>query len=120
MRLVGKRRRLMTSHDWARELQKTAEFLLSKPEVKLSSIPITSFYSYSDKTVFLDLVRALKPGKKKMDQFSINFYPQGTEYLQLSINRDLMCKRLNPEYECTPLLSKEEDAEMEETTNDRD
>jgi hypothetical protein len=104
---------MSTSHDWARELQETALFLLSKDEVEIGSIPITRFTIYSEKEPFLRLVRALKPGKKKTTQYYITFYPTGNKSLELAINRDSMCKRLNPEYECTPLLSKEEDAEME-------
>jgi len=107
---------MSTSHDWARELQKTAAFLLSKPEVDLKhSCPetICTFYGEIEKEGFLDLVRAIKPGKKHIGEYYVTFRPTGVVNLQLSINRDSICKRLNPVYECTPLLSKEEDAEME-------
>lgn len=103
---------MSTSHDWARELQKTAAFLLSKPEVEIGEIPKTRFYQYSSKENFLSLVRALKPGKKEINNYYINFFPSGAD-MELSVNRDLVCRRLNPEYECEPLLSQEEDAEME-------
>lgn len=103
---------MSTSHDWARELQKTAEFLLSKNEVEMGSLPKTKFYQYSNKEVFVKLVRALKPGKKVTGNYSVDFFPSGAN-IELSINRDLVCRKITPEYECVPLLSQEEDAEME-------
>lgn len=103
---------MSTSHDWARELQATAAFMLSKPEVEVGNIPETKGWFFSRKEVFLGLVRALKPGKKVMTSDYINFLPVGAR-IELTINRDALCRRLNPEYECEPLLSKEEDAEME-------
>lgn len=104
---------MSTSHDWARELQETAAFLLSRGEVEIGNIPKTRYYEYGLKDNFLKLVRALKPGKKVTNQYYIEFYPSDTEHLELSVSRDLVCRRLNPEYECEPLLSPEEDAEME-------
>jgi len=107
---------MSTSHDWARELQKTAAFLLSKPEIDLKqSIPDTvcTFYGENQKDSFLNLVRASKPGSKHTGEYYVTFRPKNNNTLQFSINRDVICKRLNPVYECTPLLSKEEDAEME-------
>lgn len=103
---------MSTSHEWARDLQKTAEFLFSKEDVEIGNIPVTHYGSYSSKEPFLKLVRALKPGRKTTSQYYVNFFPTGVN-LELSINRDLVCHRINPEYECEPLLSKEEDAEME-------
>jgi hypothetical protein len=104
---------MSTSHDWARELQKTAAFLLSRPEVEIGSkIPETRGWFFSEKEIFLNLVRVLKPGKKEMSNSYVDFHPSGA-HIQLTINRDLVCRRLNPEYECEPLLSQEEDAEME-------
>ena len=104
---------MSTSHDWARELEKTAAFLLSKAEVEIGpKVPETRGWFFSEKEVFLNLVRALKPGKKVMTENYVDFYPTGVN-IQLTINRSLVCKRLNPEYECEPLLSEAEDKEME-------
>lgn len=104
---------MSTTHDWARELQQTAEFLLSKTEVEIGRLPKSQALFFSDKEPFLNLVRALKPGRKKIDEWYVKFQPAGSEFLELSVNRDLVCRRLNPEYECEPLLSPQEDAEME-------
>jgi len=103
---------MSTTHDWARELQQTAEFLLSREAVQLSKIPETRAWLFSEKEVFLNLVRALKPGKKEMDTSLVNFFPAGA-HIQLTINRDLVCRRLNPEYECEPLLTQAEEQELE-------
>lgn len=104
---------MATSHEWARELQETAAFLFSKPDVEIGpKIPETRGWFFNDKEVFLNLVRALKPGKKVMSDSYVDFWPNGA-HIQLTISRSLVCKRLNPEYECEPLLSEEEDAEME-------
>jgi hypothetical protein len=103
---------MSTSHDWARSLQKDAEFLLAKPEVEIGNIPKTANWLFSQKEAFLNLVRATKPGRKNTTESYIYFYPKDSN-LEILVGRNLFCKRLNPEYECEPLLSKEEDAEME-------
>src|SRR6266852_4281093 len=104
---------MITTHDWARELQQTAEFLLSRDAVEIPKIPETRGWFFSEKEVFLNLVRALKPGKKDVSDSYVDFLPHGA-HIQLTVNRSLVCRRLNPEYECEPLLSRAEEAELEE------
>lgn len=103
---------MSTSHDWARDLQRTAEFLLSKDAVTIKEIPESRAWLWGDKDIFIALVRATKPGRKDTSNSNIDFTPTGAN-LRFTINRDLFCRRLNPEYECEPLLSPDEDAEME-------
>src|ERR1700722_3503401 len=105
---------MSTSHDWARSLQNIATFMLSKPEVEMGKIPATRYYQYSDKEGFIQLVRAFKPGKKMTGNYDVTFVPTGTENFEIAINRDLVCEKITPEYRCQPLLSSEEDAEMEQ------
>src|SRR5579862_8805454 len=88
-----------TSHDWARSLQRVAEFILSKPAVEINRIPITQLGFYSNKDPFIALVRATKPGSKNTTQFHVNFRPTGCPDLEIYVNRDLVCKRITPEYE---------------------
>ena len=107
---------MSTTHDWARELHQTAEFLLSREAVEIPKIPETRGWFFSEKEVFLNLVRALKPGKKEMSTSYVDFFPAGA-HIQLTINRDLVCRRLNPEYECEPLLSQAEEQELEESVS---
>lgn len=107
---------MSTSHEWAKKLEETAAMLRSRPNVDMDGDPkiLASFYGHKDK--FLAVVRALKPGRKRVDESPldyINFYPDGT-VLNLYINRDLFCHKVREaEYKCEPLLSPEEDAEME-------
>lgn len=103
---------MATTHDWAKDLIRTANFMLSKEAIEIGDIPVTRASFYYTKDTFLAMVRAMKPGKKTMDTYYVNFLPRGAN-LELYINRDLICKRLNPVYECEPLLSAAEDAEME-------
>jgi hypothetical protein len=103
---------MSTSHEWAKELHETADFLLSKPEVEIGKIPETRGWFFNEKEVFLNLVRATKPGRKEMSENYVDFYPTGA-HLQLTISRNLVCRRINPEWECEPLLSQEEDASLE-------
>jgi hypothetical protein len=107
---------MSTSHDWARDLIKTGEFLLSRTEVEIGEIPPTRGWFFSGKEKFLGMVRATFPGKKKMDDSYVNFYPTGAN-LEFTVSRSLVCRKLEvtPQWECAPLLSPEEDAEMEDT-----
>ena len=101
----------MMSHDLAKKLRETADTLESRPDVDLGNSRFqVSFYGEKEK--FLNAVRALKPGAKKMDESYVNFEPKGT-ILNLYINRDSICRRITPQYECEPLLSPSEDEEME-------
>lgn len=107
---------MSTSHDWARDLQRTAEFLLSRDAVEIGRVPQTKGWFFGDKDVFIALVRATLPGKKKIDQYYVNFTPTGAN-LELTVNKDLVCRKVQDvKYECQPLLSAEEDAEMEAST----
>jgi hypothetical protein len=106
---------MSTTHDWARDLQRTAEFLLSREAIEIGVIPETRGWFWSEKQPFIALVRATMPGRKETSNDYISFIPAGAN-LQFTINRSVVCRRLNPEYECEPLLSPEEDAEMEAKT----
>lgn len=104
-----------TTHDWARQLHETAEFLLSRPEVEIGrSLPVSYLSFYGDKVPFLAVVRATLPGKKEIDQWNVNFHPKGVR-LQININRDAVCRKVQDvKYECEPLLSQEEEGQMME------
>lgn len=107
---------MSTSHDWARDLQRTAEFLLSKPEVDLSGdIPRSRarYWGGEDKVNFLKFVRAAVPGRKVIGEYSVEFRPTGAN-LEIAISRETVCRKVQDvKYECEPLLSPEEDAELE-------
>lgn len=107
---------MSTSHEWAKKLRETADVLESRPECEMAGEArvLVSFYGNSNKEAFIAAVRALKPGIKKIDQEYVNFYPSGT-ILNLYINRDAVCRKVQDvKYECEPLLSPQEDADMEQ------
>ncbi len=104
----------MTSHELATKLQETATYLLAHENVDVSN-PMLRVHWWSDKEPFLRAVRAFVPGKKVIDNYNVTFEPKGT-MLALVVSRDLVCRKVQDvKYECEPLLSPEEDAEMERT-----
>jgi hypothetical protein len=113
-RIDKKETTMATSHDWARDLQRTAEFLLSRVEVEIGDrTPMTCGWFFANKEPFLALVRATRPGKKTMTEYYVNFHPLGAN-LELSVNRDEVCRKVQDvKWECEPLLSSAEDVEME-------
>lgn len=108
---------MSTSHDWARDLHKTADYLLSRPEVEMESKPAIYNFMY-DKEKFLAAVRAMIPGRKVIDEFNVAFEPKGT-ILSLRVPRNLVCRKIQDvKYDCEPFLSPTEDAEMEADASD--
>jgi hypothetical protein len=114
----------MTSHEYANKLKALAEWLLSKPEVDAHTDHVReSFWYWSAKEPFLAAVRALKPGRKEYgegtnaDALALKFYPAGVPEgvdFYLRINRSAMCRLIQEaKYECEPLLSPEEEAQIE-------
>jgi hypothetical protein len=110
---------MATTHDWAKQLQDTANYLLNRPAVELGDTELITtlpFYGEEQKKIFLDLVRGTLPGEKRYNTYSVLFLPRGVN-LKLQINRDAVCRRVQEiKYECEPLLSPEEDAQMEDTS----
>ena len=107
----------MTTHDWARDMQKTAEFLLSRPEVKVGDKkPINFVAFYGEKEAFVNVVRAMVPGRKSIDEWNVTFTPKGYINFFIQINRSAVCRKVQDvKYECEPLLSPEEEAELDVT-----
>ena len=102
----------MTSHEYAEERRKQAEFLLSKPVFKIPGSSAKLFIYFHGKQEFVEAVKALGPGKKEYDNHDLDFIPDGTEIV-LSINRNTVCTLVSPAvYDCEPLLSPEEDAAL--------
>ena len=108
---------MSTSHDWARELQKTAEFLLSRPEIQMPAEGIPScrvrYWGEGGKPDFLKFVRATVPGKKVIYDSSVEFQANGA-HLEMAIDRSVVCRKVQDvKYECEPLLSPEEETELQ-------
>ena len=98
----------MTSHEYANELKKTAEHLLSRPEVEFDTKPFL-FVGFYEKAPFVAAARAMGSGKKEFSSCDdLHFTPDGT-CLTLSIARSLVCRKIQDvKWECEPLLSESE------------
>jgi hypothetical protein len=112
----------MKSHEYANKLKELADFLLSRPDFDTKTDSLyQSFWFWQAKEPFLAAVRALKPGEKKYgedtDRDSLLFYPAGLPEgitLELRVQRALFCRKVQEEkWECEPLLSAEEEAQMD-------
>ena len=105
----------LTSHDYANNLQKMAEFLLSRDSFPLpdyqDAMPWQFFRFYDhEKNAFIAAAKALGSGKKKFTEADIEFtvvLPFGK--VELAIPRSTFCRLVRAaEYECDPILSAEE------------
>ena len=111
----------LTSHEYARQMQAVAQWLLDKPEFKLPDYETE--YSerlnyFSDKEGF---IRAAKVLGGKKDVSHDGDYRLVTEHLSgfrftLVANRNAVCRIVKPaqeaEYECEPLLTQQEEEEV--------
>lgn len=107
----------MKSHEYANKLREAAEFLLSKGDVELDYGPHMYVSMSGRKEDFLAAVKAFGPGEKKYDPDGnaypyVYFTPTG-QFFTLSINRDSVCRKVQDvKWECEPLLSAEEEAQV--------
>lgn len=106
----------MDSHEYALELKKAAEFLLSRPRLdKMATYTeVPSIYlTYYSKEEFIAAVRAMGAGEKQIDDSEVTFIPRGAPVLRLSAARSLCCRKIQDEkWECEPLLSDDETAAL--------
>jgi hypothetical protein len=102
-----------TSHDMARNLQRAAEWLLSRPAFEVSAYWTEArlFATFDEKDRFIAAARALGSFKKEYDSYNINLVakiPGGDIHLQAP--RTTVCRLVRPaQYDCDALLSPEED-----------
>jgi hypothetical protein len=105
-----------TSHDLARNLQRTAEWLLAHQAFRIENFDALAYewISFHDKEMFLDAVKAVGAGRKEFTPETICFrvdIPGGQ--IKLSAPRNLVCRLIRPaEYDCDPLLSPEEEKQL--------
>ena len=111
----------LTSHEYARQMQAAAQWLLDKPEFGLPAYETE--YSerlsyFSDKEGFIRAAKALG-GKKDVshdgDYQLVTEHPSGFKF-SLIASRDAVCRIVKPaqeaEYECEPLLTQQEEEEV--------
>ena len=109
----------MKSHEYAAELQKTIDHILSKPDLELEEHAGPHLYMYFyTKEKFIAFARAMGGGKKSFSNYGseeLHFEPTGT-CLLLSIARSLVCRKIQDvKWECEPLLSSEEIEQLGES-----
>jgi hypothetical protein len=104
----------------AQELRRIADSLDREPEVELVT-PMLSFYN-NDKETFLASVRALpRPLAKDFNDHEYTLEHgrrEGAVWLRTKCDRSKVCKMVKPAqpavYDCSPLLSAEEEESLTE------
>lgn len=104
----------MKSHEYAQKLADTARFLLSRPEFETEMEPWVYLGNYwTDKDKFLAAVKALGAGVKEWGKDDLTFKVKSPAEIVLSIQRSAVCRKIQEEkWECEPLLSPEEEAQI--------
>jgi hypothetical protein len=105
-----------SSHEYARNLQRLAEWLLERPEFEVGRYVNHSynFFTYDEKEPFLAAARAIGQGKK---QFTENFVRLELELpfalIRLEAPRNKVCTLISPAvYDCVPFLSPDEEKQI--------
>lgn len=103
----------MKSHEFAAELQKTVEHLLSRPDVDFETGKPFLYVGFYQKDQFVAAARAMGSGKKEFSSCNdLHFTPNGT-CLTLSISRSKVCRKIQDvKWECEPLFSEDEITEL--------
>lgn len=102
----------MTSHEFARELQRTVDHMLSRPEASFGDQAPFIYLYFWEKEIFVTAAKAMGPGKKVFQHDDLHFEPNGT-CLTLSIPRAKVCRKVqDAKWECEPILSEQEVAEL--------
>lgn len=113
----------MTSREYANRLRVIADVLEASPEFTLPNYSdshykdhgIDNLRFYDEKEPFLAAVRAIGNGRKVVDERYYNFVV-ADGLLHISVNREAVCRIVKPaqvaEYECEPLLSQAEEAQL--------
>ena len=108
-----------TSHELARNLRELADKLDAKPDFALpfhSDPYLHIFFPSGQKAEFLAAAKVLGGVKSPSVYYYALRQSCGTFYLDCSIPREAVCKLVKPAqdavYECEPLLSQAEEAEI--------
>lgn len=105
----------MKSHQFAKRLREMAEILEARTEFEMPSEP-HAYQNFYDKDEFVAAARALGAGKKTFTTGAfpeLQFVPNALPEMQLYINRDKVCRRIQSEtWECEPMLSPTDEKEL--------
>jgi hypothetical protein len=104
------------SHEYAKALQETAEYLLSKPDFMTgTSGPYIYLGTFYAKDEFLKAAKSLGNMKKEYTDIQLKMkqsLPQGAQ-LYFDIARDKVCRLVQEaKWECEPLMTPEEEASI--------
>jgi len=113
----------MTSHEYAREITKIAAGLLDRPEFDMPDYYSPTYKKsymvldyFGDKKRFLLAAKAIGTATKGGNDEDYVLIPQFAPMLQVRANRNAVCRVVKPavpaEYECDPLLSPQEEAQV--------
>ena len=114
----------VTSRDYAKQIRFLADALDAAPEFTLPNYSdvhyrecgIEHLRYYDEKNAFLSAVRAMGAGRKVTTDSSVSLVA-ANGLLHISVNRDAVCRLVKPaqpaEYECEPLLSQAEEAQID-------
>jgi hypothetical protein len=105
---------VMTSHEYANKLKELSDFLLAKPEFDFySNSGRIRLYFGSSKEKFIKAAKALGSVTKTYKDGDIEVAPVDHPIFVLYANRDTVCRKVQEEkWECEPLLSQAEEAEI--------
>jgi hypothetical protein len=106
-----------TSHAYAKALIEAANYLLDKPEFDTETAgPYIYLGHFWTKEKFLKAAKALGSFSKEYNDASLkikNELPMGAQ-VYMEVSRDKVCRLVQEaKYECEPLLSPEEEAELD-------
>ena len=105
----------MKSHEYAKRLHEIADFLLSRPEFEASHRPYMYHYTTS-KAQVLAAARSFGSVKKDFQNDEIRITPADFPEFVIEAPRNIVCRIVKPaqpaEYDCEPLLSQAEEAEL--------
>ena len=115
---------MTTLHDLAAELEKLAAHFRTQESFSISGTPMLHLGSCHSRETFIALAKALpRPMRKRDGIGSTERFPEiAVEYVTEDIHvyasaeRDVLCRLIEParpaKYECEPLLSAEEEAQI--------
>ena len=101
----------MTSHEYAIAMQKTAEYILSKPDVDFDS-EHKIYLHFWNKDKFVAVVKAMGAGKKEFSSDDLIYKVDGAA-IQIRAPRNLVCRKIQEaKYVCEPLFTEKELEEL--------
>ena len=108
----------MKSHEFANKLEKLAEFLKSRPDFDTERVSVFQWLNFYNKDKFLAAAKSLGGGRKEVSGSDFLFHPahgiSGVDFY-IGAPRDRVCRKVQDEkWECEPLLTPEEEAQIAE------